>query len=155
MFRPWMEEISQYGLQDHDHIRKYPTMWYNIGRWITLLQHSDYDLSALSKEKSGAITAIGTVAFTNINKVRGNHISGKSYKQMAYTEIVGEVLRKELDIIHPNIVLCCGTYHPFQYHAPEFKGTIFHMPHPAARKSSLGMLNDLKLQIIGEKEKEI
>lgn len=153
LFRSWMKEITQHGLEGHDHIRKYPTMWYNIGRWILLIQHPDYDLTTLSKEKSSALTAIGTVAFTNINKVRGNNISGKAYRQMAYTDIVGKVLREELEIIQPDIVLCCGTFHPFQYHAPDYKGTIFDMPHPAARKSSLEMLNNLKQQIISEKTK--
>lgn len=153
LFRPWMEEITQHGLKGHDHIRKHPTMWYNIGRWIILIQHPDYDLATLSKEKSSAITTIGTVAFTNINKVRGNNISGKAYRQMAYTDIVGKVLREELEIIQPEIVLCCGTFHPFQYHAPDYKGTIFDMPHPAARKSSLEMLNNLKQQIISEQTK--
>ena len=150
LFRSWMEDITQHGLDGHDHIRKYPTMWYNIGRWIILIQHPNYDLATLSKEKSSAISAIGTVAFTNINKVRGNNVSGKAYRQIAYADIVGKVLRDELDIIKPNIVLCCGTFHPFLHHAPNYNGIIFGMPHPAARKSSLDMLNNLKKQILCE-----
>jgi len=148
LFRTWMEEISLSGLQGHDHIRKYPTMWYNIGRWITLIQYPETDLTTLSKEKRNALTAIGTAAFTNINKVRGNNKSGKAYKQMSYSDIAGTVLREEIEIIQPKVVLCCGTYSPFHYHMPNYNGKVFIMPHPAARKSSSEMLNDLLQQII-------
>lgn len=157
LFRPWMEEISRNGLQGHDHIRRYPTMWYNMGRWIKLIQNPDADLASLSKEKASAIRALGTVAFTNINKVRGTHISGAAYQKIAYTDVVGKVLREEISIIEPNIILCCGTLRPFRFHIPEtvYNGIILYMPHPAARMSSLKMLEDLRSQIrcINEREK--
>ena len=34
LFRNWMREISQNGLDDKGHIKQHPNMWYNIGRWI-------------------------------------------------------------------------------------------------------------------------
>lgn len=156
LFRPWMEEISRNGLQGHDHIRRYPTMWYNMGRWIELILNPDADLVSLSKEKAPAINALGTVAFTNINKVRGTHISGAAYKKIAYTDIVGKVLREEISIIKPKIILCCGTCRPFHFHVPEtvYNGTIYYMPHSAARLSSLEMLKDLCSQIHFQEEKE-
>lgn len=73
-------------------------------RGIELIRKPDADLASLSK-KASAIRALGTVAFTNINKVCGAHISGAAYQKIAYTDVVGKVLREEIAI--KNQILFC------------------------------------------------
>lgn len=150
LFRSWMHEISQNGLEGHDHIKKHPNMWYNIGRWAMLLQSPDTPVDDLLNSKDEAIHALGTIAFTNVNKVRGKSSVGKEYHSLAYAEVVHKLIREEVAIIKPKIIVCCGTWRPVADILSNYEGHIFFMPHPAARKSTLAMLQDLKKQIMRE-----
>ena len=66
-----MEGITQHGLTGGDHISQHPNMWYNIGRWATLICGPSTSIDEIADMKASAISAIGMIAFTNINKVRG------------------------------------------------------------------------------------
>jgi len=145
LFREWMNNISLNGLAGRKHIRKYPQMWYNIGRWALLLHNPLLDINELSEYKF--LNEIGTIAFTNINKVRGKESAKKEYSQLAYTDVVGEVLRKEIEIIKPKIVVCCGTGTVFRHHIKGFDGKLICMEHPGARGGTEKMLNGLKSQL--------
>lgn len=118
-------------------------MWYNIGRWAMLLDNPKCDPEQIRLSKSEALKAIGTIAFTNINKVRGNASSKDEYYTLAYMDISGELLRKETEIIKPKVIICCGTYNEVMHHAPQYKNITIRMPHPGARISTKKMLHRL------------
>lgn len=143
LFRQWMCDITKNGIEGKAH----PNMWYNIGRWIMLMNNPEKSLDEIACIKSEAIQYIGKIAFTNINKVRGKKDSKKEYNQLAKTPVVGEVLRKEIEIINPKIIVCCGTGWVFDKHVSEFSGKIIYMPHPGARTSTEKMLMQLKEQL--------
>ena len=147
LFRDWMCDISRNGVHGRGHVSKHPNMWYNIGRWTLLLQSSDMPLDDLARVKDEAIKAIGTIAFTNINKVRGKNKIGKEYNQLAYTEVVKTLIQREVAIINPKIIVTCGTWRPVASFLPDYKGKIICMYHPGARKSSQAMLEELKAQL--------
>ncbi len=147
LFRGWMESITKEGLEGRGHIKEHPNMWYNIGRWITLIDNPDMPTEEIAEMKTSAISAIGKIAFTNVNKVRGKEKSGDGYYQLAHSEITGSLLKKEIDIINPQMIVCCGTCRPVVNLIPEYKGKLILMPHPAARKSKIAMLDDLKSQL--------
>lgn len=141
--RDWMYGVSVEGVSGKGHIQKHPTMWYNLGRWAMLLGNPDADIQSIRYYKSEALNSIGTIAFTNINKVRGKNQSKDEYYSLAYADISGELLRKELEIIKPKIIVCCGTYNEVIHHAPEYKSIALKMPHPGARMSAMKMLNKI------------
>lgn len=142
-FRDWMYGISTEGVTGKGHVQKHPTMWYNLGRWAMLLSNPELDLEYIKSCKSEALKAIGTVAFTNINKARGRNQSKEEYFSLAYSAISGEILRKELEIIKPKVIVCCGTYNEVIHHAPDYQHIAIRMPHPGARMSTLKMLNKI------------
>lgn len=147
LFRDWMCDISRSGVHGRGHVSKHPNMWYNIGRWALLLQSPDMPIDDLAKMKDEAINAIGTIAFTNINKVRGKNKIGKEYNQLTYTEVVKTLIQREVAIINPKIIVTCGTWRPVASFLPDYKGKIICMNHPGARKSSKAMLEELKAQL--------
>ena len=147
LFRTWMQDIADKGLANRGHITTHPNMWYNIGRWTLLLQSPNTSLDKLVWEKEAAIAALGTIAFTNINKVRGENASRKEYNKLAYTQIAQELLRQEIAIINPKTIVCCGTWGPVSNVLGDYDGNVFRMYHPGARKSTKGMLQELKEQI--------
>lgn len=148
LFRGWMEDISRNGLEGRGHIKKHPNMWYNIGRWATLIENPAIPLSKIAAMKASAILAIGNIAFTNINKVRGKKTSGKEYDQLAHSQIAGELLKKEIEIIKPKTIVCCGTCRPVLKLIPDYTGRIILMPHTGARKGTMQMLADLHRQLV-------
>lgn len=139
-FRDWMYGISTEGVSGKGHVQKYPTMWYNLGRWAMLLSNSELDIEYIRSCKSEALKAIGEVAFTNINKVRGKSQSKDEYYTLAYSDISGEILREELKIIKPKVIVCCGTYNEVIHHARDYQHTAIKMPHPGARMNAMKML---------------
>lgn len=151
LFRNWMREISQNGLDDKGHIKQHPNMWYNIGRWIMLLTEPERPITDIAKAKDEAITAIGKIAFTNVNKVRGKNTSGKEYFQLANNPIVRELLKTEIEIVNPKIIVCCGTARSVFPLPDGFSGELYIMPHPGARKSKTDMLVDLNKQMRNQK----
>ena len=61
-----------------------------------------------------------------------------------------KLIREEVAIINPKIIVCCGTWRPVADILSGYDGHIFFMPHPGARKSTKDMLQDLKEQIARE-----
>ena len=116
-FRKWMNSITKQGLSGH--AKEHPLMWYNIGRWASLLDNPSQSIPALAEAKGEAIEKIGTIAFTNINKVRGKNQAKSEYASLAYSDISGMLLREELSIIQPKMIVCCGTYYEFVYHVRD------------------------------------
>ena len=147
LFRDWMNDITRNGLVNLGHITQFPNMWYNIGRWAMLLGNPENSITDIAHAKAESISEIGNVAFTNVNKVRGFRSSGKEYFKLAQSPVTKELLRKEIEIIDPKIIVCCGTTRPVCPLPGNFKGALYVMPHPAARKSKLQMLLELKQQI--------
>ena len=146
LFRDWMCEITQEGLSG-GHIKQHPNMWYNIGRWIMLLTEQGRPITNIAEAKDEAISAIGKIAFTNVNKVRGRSSSGKEYFALANDSLVKELLKKEIEIINPKIIVCCGTARPVFPLPDNFSGELYVMPHPGARKNKINMLLELNKQM--------
>jgi len=147
LFRGWMRDISQNGLEGRGHIKRHPNMWYNIGRWALLLQSPGISIEDIMHVKDEAIHTLGSIAFTNINKVRGKNSIGKEYQELARADIVKKLIQEEVAIIKPKVIVCCGTWHQVAPILPKYEGKIFDMPHPGARKSTREMLQELKAQL--------
>lgn len=147
LFRDWLEGITKNGLPKGEHISKHPNMWYNLGRWIMLIENPDLSIEQLCMEKAEAIRAIGKIAFTNINKVRGKNKIGKEYHTIASADISMELLKKEIEIINPKIILCCGTARYVLPLLKDFSGRVIIMPHSGARKNTIRMLESLKEEL--------
>ena len=146
LFREWMCDISRNGLSGRGHITKHPNMWYNIGRWAMLLSEPSYPIIYFADAKAEAISEIGKIAFTNVNKVRGGNVSGDEYFRFSEEPFVKNLLRTEIEIIKPKIIVCCGTARPTFPLPDDFNGEFYVMPHPAARKRKIDMLVDLNKQ---------
>ena len=144
-FRKWMNSITKQGLSGH--AKEFPLMWYNIGRWVSLLDNPSQSIPSLAEEKCDAIKKIGTIAFTNINKVRGKEQAKNEYASLAYHDMSGMLLREELSIIQPKMIVCCGTYYEFAYHVRDFNGPVIAMPHSGARKNTITMLEQLRASL--------
>lgn len=149
LVRGWLEGISKEGTDGKGHVQTYPRMWYNIGRWAMYLNGAEQSIEELAALKGPVLPALGTIAFTNLNKVRGYSRAGKEYRALAGAEISGRLLRAELELLRPKTVVCCGTVGYFQTHAPEFSGTVIGMPHPTARIGSAQMLRQLAMRLSG------
>ena len=143
-FRQWLCHMTQCCGRNMDFTRN---MWYNIGRWVMLLREPQADIELLAALKSEALPAIGTIAFTNINKVRGKEQCGEEFWALAKNPTVGMVLRREIEILQPKIIVCCGTKWIFDQHMPDYPGKVIDMPHPGARKNKQKMLLRLREQI--------
>ena len=79
------------------------------------------------------------------------HLFDKKLEGQSVEDLLYDVLREEIEIIKPKIIMCCGTWYVVNYHLNceelEKNGCkVLCMPHPAARKSSLKMLEDLRKQ---------
>lgn len=147
LFRNWMCDITEKVFKDKSHIKQHPNMWYNIGRWVLLIKSPDTPIEELSSLKKETIKHIGQIAFTNINKVRGSEQSKKEYNRLAKSSVVGEVLKKEIQIINPKVIVCCGTGTIFDKHIQNYSGKVIYMPHPASRKKKKDLLMELKKQL--------
>lgn len=147
LFREWLCDISRNGIQGRGHISKHPNMWYNIGRWALLLQNPEVPIDSLAYLKEEAVDALGTIAFTNINKVRGKNKIGKEYYKLANTDVAKKLIQKEVDILKPKTVVACGTWWPAASLLSDCNCRMIRMNHPGARKSSRAMLQELKAQL--------
>lgn len=146
LFRGWLESVSRDGVAGKGHVQRHPNMWYNLGRWALYLNGTGQDIDTIASLKWEALQALGTVAFTNLNKVRGLERSGQAYGTLARADISGQLLREELNILRPKIIVCCGTSEIFRNHISAFPGTVINMPHPAARISTKKMLHRIEAQ---------
>lgn len=122
-------------------------MWYNIGRWAMLLVKPQESLSYLAACKTEALAQIGTIAYTNINKVWGYARADGGFNTLARNDLVLSVLRREIEIIAPKIIVCCGTAAYVKRAIPNYKGVLIGMPHPAARMGKIKMLEQLRGQL--------
>ena len=59
----------------------------------------------------------------------------------------GMLLREELSIIQPKMIVCCGTYYEFAHHVRDFNGQVIAMPHSGARKNTVTMLEQLRASL--------
>lgn len=146
LFRGWLKYITKNGLSGH--VQRHPIMWYNIGRWAAFINDPAQNVSELADKMP--ISEIGKLAFTNMNKVRGGSQSVGPYWSLAYADITGELLREELAIIKPKVIVCCGTYNEFKHHISDFNGPVIDMPHPGARMRTEKMLEKLASQLPGD-----
>ena len=144
LFPVWMGEIFEKG--PFGHMQKHPKMWYNLGRWIALLRQPTLPNEKLASMKRETIDQLRTVAYTNLNKVRGSAGAGKEYNTLLQASVVAETLRREVAILQPHTVLCCGTYEAVKAALPDFVGRLISMPHPGAFKSTNSMLEQLRRQ---------
>ena len=96
---------------------------------------------------TSAINAIGSIAFTNINKVRGKEASKKEYHQLANTSVAVNLMKKEIEIINPKTIVCCGTARFVLPLLKDFSGRVIIMPHSGARKNTIRMLESLKEEL--------
>lgn len=161
LFVDWMREISINGLKNQKGcVKKHPTVWYNIARYImTINGQRDQSLKC---PKSEPLNVLGTVAFTNINKVGGGSSSGKSYWEMYDKADVINLIVEEIKIIEPKYIILCEKYFAefltdknIVEGCPPLKKCIennrfFTVYHPAARMSKEKMLDELEKQIKGE-----
>ena len=151
LFRDWLSAIARQGLpqEEDSHVRRYPRMWYDLGRWSLLLQDPAASLPQLASAKDKALAALGAIAYTNLNKVRGLAASRREYAQLAAAPVTGRVLRRELQLLRPRQVVLCGVKpEVFQRLAPEYEGRLLAMPHPASRRlTTLARLELLKRQL--------
>lgn len=147
LFRGWVESISKNGVTGKGHVQRHPGMWYNMGRWALYLNGAEQDIEAIASYRKEALPALGTVAFTNLNKVRGGKRSRREYAELSATDISAQLLREELELLQPKFVVCCGTAVAFQSHVPGYSGTVINMPHPAARIRPVEMLRHMAAQL--------
>ncbi len=152
LFRTWMQDISRYGIKGRGHVSSHPTMWYNILRWIKTIQNPEMPTEEIACLKEYGVETLGTIAFTNINKVRGNTAAKKAYHQIAKTQVARRVLEEEIGIIKPKVILCCGTGYYFDKYIKneeieKNRCKVIYMPHPAARKNKEKMIDDLKSKL--------
>lgn len=155
LFRDWMRDISQNGLAGRGHIKRHPNMWYNIGRWVMLLTKPNRPITDVADAKNEAISAIGKIAFTNVNKVRGKNAAGKEYYKLVKSSIIQDLLKKEIDIINPKVIVCCGTAKTVLPLLDDFTGEVYVMPHPGARKNKTDMLINLNEQRRNQKREQL
>lgn len=151
LFRTWLQRISREGIKNKEHVSKHPTMWYNIIRWVTAIQNPELPVDEIASMGSEAVEKLGTIAFTNINKVRGGAASKNEYNQLAKSDVAIKVLKKEIAIIKPAIIVCCGIGAYFDKYikneVQKLGCKVIYMPHPAARKSKTQMIDNVRSQL--------
>lgn len=134
-----------------------PNMWYNIGRWLMLIENTDQNLSEIASTKSEAIKMLGTMAFTNINKIGGGNQSRKEYWNLYKKDLVVDLVVDEIEIIKPKYIILCDRYfekalcsrcksYPILRDYFDNNRLIV-MPHPAARTSKLKTLELLSAKL--------
>lgn len=143
-FLSWMQSIAQ--------TQRFPNtasvnMWYNIGRWAMLLAKPQESLSSIAACKAEALSQIGTIAYTNVNKVWGNARADSGFNSLANNDLVLSILKREIEIINPKVIVCCGTAAYVKRAIPNYAGILIEMPHPAARMGKIKMLEQLQGQL--------
>ena len=109
LFLDWIRNITINGLSDEKGIvKKHPKIWYNTGRMAEIINGLSID-EAL-KHKAEALKSVGSIAYTNINKVRGKEKSEKAYWSLFNEKLTIELLIKEIEIIKPKYIVLCDKY---------------------------------------------
>lgn len=130
--------------------------WYNLGRWLTAIQNPEKSPEEIAAMFDTSLPALKTAAYTNINKITGYAWSDKRYYWLTEDEngIALQTLKKEIEILNPKIILCGNTRWQLEkiYSGDisnlENQGTkVLDMPHPAARKKKIEMIESLRAQL--------
>jgi hypothetical protein len=135
------------------------TTWWNIVRWGYALQHAARgqmppfpDFYERGDNEKAAAVLVST-AVINIKKSDGEHTS--TYQDVyKYAQLDGDLLRRQVALIAPDIVVCGGTWWAVKYLWPEAEEiserawkipgvTFLDFWHPAARKRNLLMYDEL------------
>lgn len=143
-FLSWMQSITR---KQHFPNTASVNMWYNIGRWAMLLAKPQESLSSIAACKAEALSQIGTIAYTNVNKVWGNTRADSGFNSLANNDLVLSILKREIEIINPKVIVCCGTVAYVKRAIPNYAGIFIEMPHPAARMGKIKMLEQLRGQL--------
>lgn len=118
-----------------------------VGRWAYGLQNYDGEIPALSDAKLNAKKAIKNIAYINIRKTAGGARTNKTSFD-AHTEEFAPYVRRQIELIKPDIVVLGGTYKQVKKHIfPELvkvservhkhEGMLFiNAFHPAAVKKA-------------------
>ncbi len=126
-------------------------MWYNLGRWITAIKEPDKKTEEIAEMYDEAIKALGAAAYTNVNKVRGYAHSDKEFWEIAQSDIAINTIKEEIEILKPRTIIFGGTLWIFENsYIDELKQKdikILDMWHPAARKSNVEMIEEVKKQM--------
>lgn len=136
-------------LIDEEHPRS--AMWYNLGRWVSVIRKPDRPTDEVAELYEDAVQELRSVAFTNVNKVTGGASVKKAYYKMAQSKAALDTLREEIRILDPKIVLFCGTAWLLgadgldQLRAEGRK--VLDMWHPGAFKSKAMMIDAVKQQL--------
>ena len=115
-----------------------------LSRGIAMLANAYYDNNYTVPNKNHDI--LQSIAFINLNK-RGGSADCNENTLEGYVKEYSHFLYKEIELIHPDIIICCGKnlrnlvvrYLPFQN-----TDTIFSVYHPSYRISDLKKLQQLE-----------
>ena len=148
-YRLWLYEIVHNGLSAaKEHTKRNPLFLYNLGRWSAVIHDRSNSISELCFKKSEVLPYISRIAYTNINKVKGENVSGRQYSEISKSDVAQMVIKKEIEIISPKIIVCCGTYETLKdYGINEFDSKAVKMPHLSCRKNIGKLLNCLQEQL--------
>jgi hypothetical protein len=118
-----------------------------VGRWAYGLQNYDGVVPSLKDAKLNEKNAVKSIAYINIRKTSGKaRTNQKTFD--AHASEFAPFVRRQVDLIKPDIVVLCGTFNQFKrYVFPELKkvservhvneGVVFiNAFHPAARRKS-------------------
>lgn len=101
-----------------------PLKWKNLCYWskayYDAVERTPHSFNHPSVQKCGSL--LGEIAFVNIKKVAGAERITEEFDKTVNNSKLQELIRNEVNMIAPQIVICCGTYN----YAIEsiFKGSI-------------------------------
>lgn len=114
-----------------------------LSQGLSMLANAYYndDYSNDSKDKGHAI--LQSVAFMNLNK-RGGFSKCNEKTLEGYVAQYAEFIRREIELIHPHVILCCGMglRDLLLHHVSVDASNIFDVYHP----SYYGVNDEIKLQ---------
>ena len=126
---------------------KRPQIWYNLGRWAKFIANPEMNKEDLISERKDALSGLSKIAFTNVNKVGGGNVSGSEFWKLAENKEVREILKKEIDILSPEVIVLCGLKRE-NIGLDDTALSIIEMPHPSARNiSKMEMIERLEVQM--------
>lgn len=154
----WSAEDFADGVTYADYVRdlidgKHPrgAMWYNLGRWVSVIRKPDRPTEEAAGLYEDAVQELRSVAFTNVNKVTGGASVNAAYYEVAQSKAALEMLREEIRILDPKVVLFCGTAWLLgddglgRLRADGRK--VLDLWHPGARKNKAMMIDAVKQQL--------
>ena len=97
-------------------------MWRKIAAHARCILEKDYKFNADEMTNSGTyLKAVNQIAIINLKKASGGNDanSQKSMESMSYqwhTEKYSEFIQRQIAIISPSIIICCGTFEDCKKH---------------------------------------